>query len=122
VNFYIHNIHNSLLRRQQEINSKYFQRFKANIVEILAKFLRFIARKVSTRPCEFNVRKGLIRQNKVSSSCLLISVRDPFISYLNHGASLQDRRQYHDIVQECTDLLEAASEGSALQYMYYIPE
>jgi len=109
------------MKKQMQMKSKYFRRTqRTNIVEILARFLRFMARKVSTRPCEFDVRKGLIKQNKVTSSRILISVRDPFNRYLNHGASLQDKGSYRNIVQELTNLLEAACEPSQSRLIDYV--
>ena len=91
LDFYMHSIYDSQVLHHHQLTTKYFQRFRTNLIEIIAKFLKYMAMKVSMRPCEFNVRKGCIRQSKVSASKMYISIRDPFVPYLNHGASLYSR-------------------------------
>ena len=94
---------------------------KVSLPEIVAKFLRFMAKKVGAKPCEFNVRKGKIFENRVrTNSKLLISVRDPFNKYLNHGSSLKHRDQFKDIVQEFTNLLEAFCDHDQSRLLDYI--
>ena len=84
--------------------------------EILVKFLRFFARKVSAKPCSFNVKKGVIRTDKPSR--LFISVKDPFIKYINHGKNLKDRKNYRALIEEMSNLLEMASNGETFSYIY----
>lgn len=115
----MHNVHDSQVQYHHYIATKYFRRFKTGMIEILAKFLKYFAMKVSQRPCEFNVRKGGIRQTKISASKMYISIRDPFIPFLNHGAYLFEREQFKEIIQSFTDLLEAASEGNSRSYLFF---
>ena len=49
---------------------------------------------------------------------MFISVKDPFIKFINHGSNLQDKNNYKRIIQEMTNLLEAASQGNVMEYMY----
>ena len=107
VNYFIESAQDSRIKEKLDLEKKYFSRFKPNMAEILTKFLRFIARKVGKGQVIFNVKKGVIRTDKPSR--LFISIKDPFIKYINHGASLTDKAKYKRIVEELTGLLEAAA-------------
>lgn len=95
---------------------KNFRRHKVRMIDILANFLKFFGRKVSTRHCQFDVKKCRIRYNK--NTRLFIGVKDPFIKHLNHGHKLVDKENYKRIILEFHNLLEEASKGQAKEYMY----
>ena len=63
------------------------------------------------------MKKGRVERGKVLKN-MFISVKDPFVKYINHGANLQDKNNYRRIIQEMTNLLEAASQGNVMDYMY----
>lgn len=105
------------IKEKLDLEKKYFKRFKPNIAEILTKFLRFMSRKVGKGQCVFNVKKGVIRTDKPSR--LFISIKDPFIKYLNHGTLLKDKQNYQRLVEELTGLLEAAAIENQLQFYIY---
>jgi hypothetical protein len=86
-------------------------------VEIIAQFLKFMAKKVSSSSTSFNIRKNRIGRGKPLKN-MFISIKDPFIKYINHGSNLVDKNNYRKIIQEMTNLLEAASQGNTIEYMY----
>ena len=51
-------------------------------------------------------------------SRLFLNIKDPFIKYINHGKSLQDKQNYRNLIEELTNLLEAAFQGEGFEYIY----
>ena len=51
----------------------------------------------------FNVNKGRIE--KGWNTNFYISIKDPFIKYINHGNQLQSKEHFRKIIQEFSDLL-----------------
>ena len=76
-----------------------------------------MAKKVASSQTIFNVKKKRLQRGRQLKN-MFISIKDPFIKYLNHGSNLVDKSNYRKIIQELTNLLEAASQGNVIDYMY----
>ena len=49
---------------------------------------------------------------------MLVSIKDPFIKYLNHGLGMDSKEQLKTLYLEASKLLEAASEQELSNYIF----
>ena len=117
VDYFIGDLYDTSVQAKLSLGQKYFQRYRPRARDVLPKFLRFFARKVSCGGTSFNVAKSRIQTNKAPSR-LFISIKDPFIKYLNHGCYLTDKAKYSRIITELTTMLDEAAKGQLFAHMY----
>ena len=92
VDYFIETIHQADLEQKMAIRQKFFNRYKKQEISLLARFLRFMSLKVPSSTVHVNIRKGILKKEKQTG--LFVSIKDPFIRYLNHGAMLRRRDNY----------------------------
>ena len=102
--------------KKLELRSKLFQRYKPKLIDIFSKFLKFLILKLGKSPHKVDVKKGLIKQDRKGK--MLISIKDPFIKYINHGLGMDSRDQLKQLYLEASKLLEAASEQELSNYIF----
>ena len=83
--------------------------------DIVARFFKFVARKVATKQLVFIPSKGAVRHRNRGG---FISIKDPFIKQINYGRALTDKKQFQKFVEEFSNLLEATHRGEAAAYMF----
>ena len=105
---------------EQKINKLMGSPYKPKLVQLLMKFMQFICIKLPESTYKFDAKNKVpVREKeKYKLGGLLVSIKDPFIDKLNHGATLTDRDKLKEIIQECSGLLGAAANMSALEYVY----
>jgi len=91
VNFYIASIDDGMVQRKQQLMHKTKTKYRVTEIDMFGRFLKFFASKVQNKFLCFNVKKKRVESKR---STLYISVKDPFIKQLNHGASLQKKENF----------------------------
>ena len=84
------------------------KRHKESNEALLMKFLRFIAVKVGGQSCQFDVKKGHL---KMKRGRLLISVRDPFLHFENHGYYLKDQKKFQRLIIRVKTFIQDCAQG-----------
>lgn len=81
--------------------------------------MRFLIMKLPERKIEFNIARGHIVKKRLRynangfASKLQISIKHPFVKYLNLGRSMQDKNRLNKLLVCMKDLIKAASLGKA---------
>lgn len=66
----------------------------ASLPKLICEFFKFMIEKVSQKPTQFNVKKGFIKHDYNSNKRIIVSIKDPFIKYINHGSTLQSKEMF----------------------------
>lgn len=75
---------------QQLIQTKgLLRKQKVEIDEMLFQFLKLLALKLADRNKKFCVSYGRIMSSRILRKRIMLSVKDPFVKYINHGSSLK---------------------------------
>ena len=61
INYFIEQISDNRIREKIDFQQKYQRKHKVNVIDIIANFLKYFATKFSSRPCQFDIKKGKIK-------------------------------------------------------------
>lgn len=77
-------------------------RYKVTSESLLIKFLRFLVLKLPQGNLRFNISKDYVGQKSTArwrvNKSLKISVKDPFLTFENHGYWLKDKERFQKLI------------------------
>ena len=84
-------------------------RYKVHNESLLVRFLRFLLLKLPQGNLQFDLTKGRVAVKRYKK--LLISVKDPYLRYENHGCWLKDKQRLDRLLLRLRHFIRYAQEG-----------